>query len=140
MAKKVLKNAYVMINGVNLSNQARAVTITAATPEVDDTAFGDAYTQFVGGIPDASIEVEFFQDHGAGGVSATHWPLVGGNSTFLVQVREENAAKSATNPEYNMTARMLGDYNPIAGDVGAASMTTITYRNASQTGITQVIV
>ena len=72
---------------------------------------------------------------GAAGVDQTHFPLVGGATTFTVEIRRSNAARSTTNPGYVMTARMLGDYQPLAGSVGEALATTVTYRNASQTGV-----
>jgi hypothetical protein len=136
MAKEVWTNGYVLVNGVDLSNQARSCEVTTSTPEVDVTAFGDTMMQYAGGIPDASITVEFFQSQAAGSVDATLWPLATSSSTtFTVEVRRQNAARSATNPGFVMSARMLGDYSPLSGDVGSALTTNATFRNASQTGI-----
>ena len=137
MPKHVLRNPLITVNGVDLSNQARSCTITTTRPEVDVTSFGDSFMSFVGGIPDATIEVEYFQNFDAGKVDATHWPLVNSDTAFPVAVRDVNAAGSSTNPTFTMTALLLGDYNPIQGDVGAAETTTVTYRNASSTGITR---
>lgn len=136
MPKFVLTNALVSVAGVDLSNNARSVTITTTRPEVDVTSFGDAFQSFVGGIPDATIEVEFFQNFDAAKVDATHWPLVNSNTTFAITVRAVNAAGSATNPTFVMNnALLLGDYQPIQGDVGSALTTTVTYRNAGTTGV-----
>lgn len=135
MAKEVWTNGYVLVNGVDLSNQARSCEVTTSIPEVDVTAFGDAMMQYAGGIPDASITVEFFQSQAAGSVDATLWPLDNGSTTFTVEVRRTNAARSATNPGFVMTAKMMGDYSPLSGDVGSALTTNATFRNASQTGI-----
>jgi hypothetical protein len=136
MPKHVLRNPLVTVNGVDLSNQARAVTITTSRPEVEVTTFGDSFQSFVGGIPDATIEVEYLQNFDAGKVDATHWPLVNSDTTFAVTVRDVNAAGSATNPTFFMNnALLLGDYQPIQGDVGSALTTTVTYRNAGTTGV-----
>jgi hypothetical protein len=135
MAKYVLRNAKVTVAGTDLSDHVSAVTITTSRPEVDVTSMGDAYQAFVGGIPDATIEVAYYQDHASASVDATHWPLVGSDTTFPVSVRPVNAAGSTTNPTFVMTALLLGDYQPIAGDVGSASTTTVAYRNAGSTGI-----
>jgi len=135
MAKEVWTNGYVLVNGVDLSNQAHAAEVTTSTPEVDVTAFGDSMMQYAAGIRDATINVTFFQSQAAGSVDATLWPLSDGSSTFTVEVRRTNAARSATNPGWVMTSRMMGDYSPLQGDVGAALETNATFRNASQTGI-----
>ena len=135
MAKEVWTNGYVLVNGVDLSNQARGASVTYSTPEVDVTAFGDTMSQYAAGIPDASIEVEFYQSQAAGSVDATLSPLVGGATTFTVEIRRQNAARSTTNPGYVMTSRLMGDYSPLTGSVGDALMTTPTFRNASQTGV-----
>jgi len=132
----VLKNALVTVNGVDLSNNVSGVTITTSRPEVDVTSMGDAFQSFVGGIPDATIEVAYFQNFDAAKVDATHWPLVNSDTTFPITVRAVNAAGSATNPTFVMNnALLLGDYQPIAGDVGSALTTTVTYRNTGTTGV-----
>ena len=137
--KNVFRNAYVSVNGVDLSTSVRSVTVTSTTPEVDVTAMGDAFQSFLPGIPDATVEVEFFNSYDAGKVDATNWPLVGSSTTFAVGVRPVNAARSTTNPEYQLAAALLlGDYNPVVGNVGEAAMTTVTYRNAGTTGLTRL--
>lgn len=40
MAKQILKNAFIQINGVNLSDHCSSVTIETSADEVDLTAFG----------------------------------------------------------------------------------------------------
>ena len=136
MAKYVLRDAFVTVAGVDLSDHVSAVTITTTRPEVDVTSMGDDFQSFVGGIPDATIEVAYFQDHAAGKVDATHWPLVNSDTTFSITVRPVNATGSATNPTFVMgNSLLLGDYQPIAGDVGSASTTTVTYRNTGTLGI-----
>jgi hypothetical protein len=137
MAKYVLRNASVTVNSVNLSDHVSGVTITTTRPEVDVTSMGDTFQSFVGGIPDATIEVAYFQDHAAATVDATHWPLVNSDTPFAVSVRPVNAAGSSTNPTFWGMFLLLGDYQPIAGDVGTASTTTVSYRNAGTAGITR---
>jgi hypothetical protein len=134
MAKHVLKNAYVAVNGTDLSAHARSVTVTTSRPEVDVTAMGAAFQEILAGIGTASIEVEFYNDYAAGKVYATLWPLATSDTPFTVAVRAVNATISATNPEFQMSALLL-DFNPLAGAVGEANMTTVTFSNASQTGL-----
>ena len=89
------------------------------------------------GLGDANITVTFLQDFAAGSVDATLYPLKAGNTTFTVGVRPVNASRSATNPEYQITALLFG-YNPLDGGIGEASSTDVTFRNASQAGMTRL--
>lgn len=137
--KNVFRNAFVTINGTDLSSSVRSVTVTSSRPEIDVTSMGDAFQSFLGGIPDATIEVEFYNSYDPAKVDAVNWPLVNNDTPFVVGVRPVNAARSTTNPEYQLSAALLlGDYNPIVGNVGEAATTTITYRNAGSTGLTRL--
>jgi hypothetical protein len=88
------------------------------------------------GLKDATINVEAFQDFAAGEVDAVLYPLYESGGTFAVTVKADDAATSSTNPIYTMTSRLF-NYNPIAGAVGDASTTTLTFRNAGTAGITR---
>lgn len=139
MAKFVLKDAFISVGGVNLSDHCSSVTIETTFDEVDFTGFGSTYKQIGQGIGDATITLAVFQDFAAASVDATLWPLSQSGATFAVQVRASSAAVSATNPQFNMTGVLL-NYNPIGGAVGEASTTDVTIRNGASTGLTRVIV
>lgn len=134
MAKFVLKTAVVTINAVDLSDHFSEITIETERDEVDVTAFGAANKELLAGLGDATITGTAFQDFAAGELDATLWPLSTSDTPFTVAVKPTNAAISATNPEYQMSA-LLFTYSPIAGAVGQASTTEVTFRNASQAGL-----
>lgn len=134
MAKTILRNATITVNGVDLSNHCSQVEIDEKYAEVDVTGFGANNQETRLGIGDGTISATVFQDFAAGSVDATLNALVGSNNPFTVKVKAENASKAATNPEWVMEA-VLPDYKPLSGAVGAASTTQVTFRNAAQTGI-----
>ncbi len=134
MAKFVLKNPVITVNAVDLSDHFSEVTIETEREEVDVTAFGATHKEMLAGLGDATITGSVFQDFAAGEVDATLWPLSTTDTPFTVAVKPTNAAISATNPEYQMSA-LLYAYSPIAGSVGEASATEVTFRNASSTGL-----
>jgi len=138
MAKFVLKNAFITVDGVNLSDHCSSVTIETTFDEVDVTGFGGTYKEIIQGMGDATITLNVFQDFAAGSVDATLWPLSQSGATFPVVVRATSAVVSATNPQYGMTGVLL-NYNPIAGGVGEASTTDVAIRNGAQTGLTRAI-
>lgn len=121
MANIVLKNAYVMINAVDLSDHVKQVTLNYKAEQQDDTAMGDSGRSRLPGLLDWDADVQFFQDYAAGKVDATLFPLVGA-AAFAVKIKAVNAAISATNPEYQGNA-VLESYSPVSGAVGDNAMT-----------------
>jgi hypothetical protein len=136
MAITVFLNPLILINAVDLSNHANKVTISGSFASVDATAFGAAMTTVVKGLGDAKITVDFLQDEGAASVDQTLWPLFQSASTFPVEIRPVNAARSTTNPAYLMTA-LLMTYDPIDASVGAMSTTSVEFLNGAQAGLTR---
>ncbi len=126
MAKHVLKNAALQVNSIDLSDHVRSVTVNSQYDEVDVTGMGDTSKKTALGLSDDSFEVEFFQDYAASEVDASLWPLLGG-SEFLVKVWPNGTVTSATNPSYSATC-ILPVYQPLAGDIGSANMTTVTFK------------
>lgn len=141
MAKYVLKDASITIAGVDLSDHFTSITIDTSTEDVDVTGFTSAsYREFATGFKDATISGDVLQDHATGEVDATLWPLGPGNvggTTFTVVVKPTSAAVSATNPSFTMSQAALFEYSPIAGGLGDASSTSVSFRNAGTAGITR---
>ena len=121
MANIVLKNAYVMINAVDLSDHVKQVTLNYKAELQDDTAMGDSGRSKIAGLLDWDADIEFFQDYAASKVDATLFPLIG-VAAFAVKIRGVNTTISATNPEYQGNA-VLESYSPVAGSVGDNAMT-----------------
>lgn len=136
MGKVVLKDAYVEIDGVDLSDHGNHVTINSEKDEVDVTGFGAANKEIALGLGDGSIQVKFVQDFDAGSVDATLWAIHSTDDTAVVVIRASSAAASATNPEYQMTG-VLPAYTPLDADLGQASEIQANFRNADQAGITR---
>jgi hypothetical protein len=129
-----LTNAYVSVNGVDLSDHVTSVTVTDSRSQQNITAMGATANAYSKGLGDASIQVTFLQDFTAGKVHATLQPLISSTTGVAVEVRAVNAARSATNPAMLLSSAQMFDYTPIAGGVGDVSTMTVTFQNASSTG------
>lgn len=134
MAKVILKDAVIIVDGHDLSNRASQVAMDLPDDEVDLSTFQGDYKEFGKGLADATFTVTFFVDFDAGQVDEVLWPLKTSDETFLVQVRAFAEAAADDNPEYRITARLF-NYAPIAGSVGEALTTDVAFRNASQEGV-----
>lgn len=134
MAKTIYDNAVVTVNGVNLSTYCHNVEITSTRPSYDVSGMGAPYVEYILGKPDAQITLTFWQDHAAGTVDATLFPLSSTDTPFAISIRVENAAISTSNPEFQMTC-LLPEYQPMAGGVDAPAETTVTFLNGATTGL-----
>lgn len=137
MAKHVLRDAVITVNGVNISDHTSSVEINDEAEEVEFTAFtAGGYREFGQGLKDATITATVFNDYDASSIDQTIQPLYANGSTFPVTVKPTSAATSGSNPIYSMTARIYS-YSPITGEVGSANTTELTFRNAGTAGLTR---
>lgn len=124
MAKHMLYDASIVINGVDLSDHVRSVTVNQTREDLDVTAMGATGHQRIAGLGDDSFDVEFWADFAASKVDATLAPLVGA-AAFTVVVKPTSAAVSATNPSFTGSC-ILTEYTPIAGSVGDAHAVSVS--------------
>ena len=137
MAKFVLRDGFIQVNGVNLSDHCSSVSVETSADDLDLTAFTTAgYREFGQGFKDATITATFFQDYAASSVHQTLQPLYDSGGTFSVYVKSSQSATTSTNPRFELgTARMFG-YTPLTGGVGDASTMDVEFRNAGTAGLT----
>jgi hypothetical protein len=139
MAKVVLNDARIEVDGNDISDHVSEVTVETTRDEVDVTAFGAANKETLAGLGDATISITAFQDFAATELDSILWPLSTDNVPFSVRVRQSSDPISATNPEYRLEESLMFGYSPIAGSVGEASTTEVEFRNAGQGGLTRAV-
>jgi hypothetical protein len=124
MGKLVLTDAFVSIDGNDVSDHVKSVTINYSADLQDSTAMGDGSHTRVGGLKDWSLDVDFHQDYAAANVDALMFPLVG--TSFPVIVRPvKTGGVGAGNPNYTGTA-IMESYKPITGSVGDLAETSVS--------------
>lgn len=124
MAKILLQDVKVTINGTNLSNAIKSVELALTVDAKETTAFGDGWINRVAGLKDGSVKIDFFQDFGAAAVEATLYPLFGTLATVVVL--PTSGTPSATNPSYTFLA-LVNSHSPVAGAVGDVATFSVTY-------------
>jgi hypothetical protein len=124
MAKVVLKDCYLVINGTDLSDHVSAVTLTLSKDAVETTSFSGGGRERVAGLKDDQLELTFQSDYAAASVDAVLYPLYDNETEFDVEVRPTSSAVSATNPKYTATC-VLFEYAPLDGKVGDLAETKV---------------
>lgn len=130
MAEHVLKNAYIMINSVDLTDHLIEATPNYGAELFDNTKFTATTTtrSQKAGLLNWSITFTFFQDYASGQVDATLFPLVGA-AAFAIVYKPDGSTTSVTNPKFTGNA-VIESYVPFAGKVGDDAMCTVTLKNA----------
>lgn len=135
--KLVLKNCTITVNGVDMSDHCSSVTINLTKDEIETTNFSGGGRERQAGLKDDSFELNLQQDFAAAEVDATLYPLYDGETEFVVTVKPTASAVSATNPLYTGTCILLS-YQPLAGDVGSLSETSVTFPS-QRSGIVRTV-
>lgn len=125
MAKHILRDAYVLINSVNLSDHVESVEVGWKISDEEVTTMGASGKSRLAGLEDNDIKVNWLQDYAAASVDATLAPLVRA-AAFPIEIRPTSAAVSATNPKFTANV-VLTDYSPVAGDVGSAHKVSTSF-------------
>lgn len=128
MARIVLTDAKVTINGVNLSDHIASITINQSNDVVETTAFSSTAAKTrVAGLADNSVTLEFHQDFAASSVEATingTTSLVGTVTAIVVQ--PTSGSVSATNPSYSFSA-LVSEWQSLSASVGELSTASVTW-------------
>jgi hypothetical protein len=128
MARIVLTDASVVINGVNLSEFITSVSLGTSDDVVDTTGFGSGARTRVAGLSDNSITLEFNQDFATGGpevsINAVGSSLVGTTPTIVV--KPTSGSVSASNPSYTFSA-VCSEWSPLSAAVGELATVSATW-------------
>lgn len=118
MAETVLTDAFVDLDGQDLSAQVQEVRLNLTVETQDASAMGDTTRRNVAGVKDGSISITFKQDFAASGVDDKLFGFFNAGTTFVFIIRPTSAVVSTSNPQYGGTA-LLQDYSgPVSGAHG----------------------
>ncbi len=120
------KNAFLEINGVDLSDHVESVTLNMSAATLDESAMGDESDIQRAGLFSWSIDANFLQDFAAGSVDAALYPLYVNRTTANIRLRPDAGAISETNPMYSGQA-FISSYTPLGGSHGDELMAPVTF-------------
>jgi hypothetical protein len=129
MARLVLTDASVVVNGINLSEFITSVAISTSEDVVDTTGMGTAGARTrVSGLADNSLTLEFNQDFATAGpeitINAIGSSLVGTNTTVVI--KPTSAAVGASNPSYSFSC-VVAEWQPLSAAVGELATVSATW-------------
>jgi len=135
VAKFFANNAMLLVNSVDRSSQGFSIDIQSSRAEIDVSSFGDTAMEIILGLQDVSITIGFWNDYAVGALDSQLYALHTSSSTFPLELRPTNAARSTSNPAYVLAGAWLPEFHPMNFDMGSAASSDVTFRNGSQTGL-----
>jgi hypothetical protein len=133
MGKLILRDCFIEVDDVELSDHVSSVEVSLEKDEIDTTNFSGEGRERAHGLKNDSFTLNFQQNYSSASVDATLYPIWDEEKEVTVKVRPRSAAAAADNPEYSGTCILLS-YSPMNGDVGQLSTTSVTF-HAQRDGI-----
>ena len=125
MAKLVLTQANVTLNGTDITANVAAVTLSTSAAEVPTTNFGSggAVTR-VAGLIDNSVTLSVMNDYNA--IDGLILPLIGSTAVTMVVKPAGTASAGTASPHYTFSV-LCTEYTPVNGAVGELNTADFTW-------------
>ena len=125
MAKLVLTNTVVTLNGTDITSSVAAVTLSTSAAEVPTTNFGSsgAVTR-VAGLIDNSVTLSVHNDYNA--IDGLILPLIGSTAVTMVVKPAGTASAGTASPHYTFSV-LCTEYSPVNGAVGELNTADFTW-------------
>lgn len=131
MAKHIIYDAVITVNGVTLTDHARKVSWSGGTNSQPAAAMGELQDyDMPSTILVKPILVEFYQDYAGSNVYITHKALWAAASSFVLTAKVSSAADSATNPNFTCSV-FIADWDLLTGARGDVHVNSVTYKAAA---------
>lgn len=127
MAKHVLYNAVVTVNGVTLTDRVRSISWNTGIAKQPAAAMSEAQSYSMPGTQEPEdITIEFYQDYANANVYQTHTSLYQNRTVFTLTAKADSASDSATNPNFTSSV-FITKFPFINGSRGDGHMAPISY-------------
>jgi hypothetical protein len=126
----VLKDAYVQIDGNDLTTDGASVEVSMAAEDIDVSTFGGGgVRQHLGGLRSDQFVITFLSNFDTSRVHDTLFPLLATadqTPEFRTVVSPFGPIFGPDNPGFLSNRCILLNYTPLAGDIGARSEMSVT--------------
>jgi hypothetical protein len=124
MPKLVLTNPRVILDGFDISDHCASISFGTVYDLVEVTQIGDIAKKRVAGLEDNTLSLELQQDFSVSQVESVIYPNRG--LRVNCSVRPVNAARSATNPQYDFSV-LISEWTPLSGSVGGLATINVNW-------------
>ena len=112
------------MDGFDISDHCTSLSFGTVYDLVEVTQMGDIAKKMVAGLEENTLSLEIQQDFGVSQVESVIYPNRG--LRVNCSVRPVNAARSATNPQYDFSV-LISEWTPLSGSVGDLATVTVNW-------------
>jgi len=120
----VLRNAFVTLDGTDVSSFVKEVHVDMTADDVDVTAMGAGGHQHLAGIRNDKFTLVAYSNFGASSLDSIVQAKFTAAGTLAVLVQPNGSTVGTLNPKYTGGCPLL-TYSPVGGNVGDAAMTPL---------------
>lgn len=134
----VTHDAYVLIDGVDLTDHCVQATVSYGLKLREVTRLGDTHRRFRPEMLDPSINAEFYNDLSTGSVESTLRGLLG-QEGFPVEIRKHAAEVASDNPAFFMQSMIDGEIavlDEVPGDISRVKVRFVPCNPTAAAGST----
>ena len=124
MAKFAATDYSITIDSEDLSASLASCTLDISVDDLETTSFGNDSRTRIGGLRDATLQLDFHQDFAASALDSVIEPLIG--TVVTVVILPTSSAVGAANPSYSFSALVSG-YSPFSSSVGDLATTSVSW-------------
>jgi len=122
----------VTINGTDISQYVRNVTVEDTAEEVEVTGMSQTFREYLQGLRDMSVTLTISQGYGASEPDTLIGNLYYNNTAGTVKVKPQTDGTVV----YTAVSKPYG-WSPVNGAPGDANTIDVTFRNAGTLGLTR---
>jgi hypothetical protein len=125
MAKQVLTDVVVQLNGTAISQNVNSVELTTTADAIETSSFGSAgWRTYVGGLKSGSVTLSFHNDYASTALDSILYNLF--NTVATVTIFPAGTPVGTSTPKYEFTA-LVDNLAPVSGAVGDLAVQNLTW-------------
>lgn len=130
MAKIVVTDAFVSLDGTDVSEWVASLTFEVNVDTQDTTTMGtNGWRDRLGGLKDFSVSIDALTDFAASQFDSVIWPLAIARDPVALIIRPTSAAVGTSNPQFAGNV-IVTQYTPLSGGVGSVAGGSFTLEGA----------
>ena len=125
MAKQVLTDVVVQLNGTAISQSVNSVELNLTADAIETTSFGDSgFRTYKGGLKSGSVTLSMHNDYADTALDGILWDLW--NTIATVTINPAGTPTGTSTPEYEFTV-LVDNLTPVSGSVGDLAVQNLTW-------------
>jgi len=125
MAKQVLTDVVVQLNGTAISQSVNSVELNLTSDAIETTSFGDSgFRTYKGGLKSGSVTLSMHNDYADTALDGVLWALW--NTIATVTINPAGTPTGTSAPEYEFTV-LVDNLTPVSGAVGDLAVQNLTW-------------